>query len=63
MNLVRFLVSVLILGTIAVTAAGCGRRAALDTPAQAAKAAGDKTGDKSKDEKPDRKFLLDPLIE
>lgn len=63
MYVVRFAVSLLIFAMIASTLAGCGRRAELDTPSQAAKAAGNEAGTKSKDAKPDRKFLLDPLIE
>lgn len=60
----------LIIACLAFTAAvatGCGRRASLDTPAQASQSAGqaqqeDET-DSAGEEKPDRPFILDGLIE
>lgn len=61
----RIVVSILALGLIAATVTGCGRRAPLDTPSQAAKAAGNKadTAGKTEENKPERHFILDPLIE
>jgi predicted small lipoprotein YifL len=62
MNTGRIAISILAVGIFAATASGCGRRAALETPSQAAKAAGDTT-DKAEEKKPERHFILDPLIE
>jgi predicted small lipoprotein YifL len=62
MNTGRIVISILALGLIAAAVSGCGRRAALDTPSHAATAAGTKA-DTSDEKKPERHFILDPLID
>ena len=66
----RQLLTLLLVVSIAAVA-GCGRRASLDTPSQAAyerereeaKQAGLPPPPKPSDETPDRRFILDGLID
>ncbi len=53
----------LLLAAISVAVTGCGRRGALDTPAQAAaEARGEKPSDEEPEEE-DKPFILDGLIQ
>lgn len=59
----RFGLWFLILAAISVAIVGCGRRAPLDTPSQAAIEAGTEKPDDEASEEDDKPFILDGLIE